>query len=140
MAQQTELKTVVVNGFISATSNKVSDKFPQKNQTKTAYIVPNSPEDAEKLKQFGLHEYGTDEKFFIVKTPVKGISVWAQGKKLSPLDTSVDTPNFKSTDKGPVGLAITEGENMGNKFYRLTAVNVIQESDIESIEETNPFA
>ena len=145
MAQKQQLETLVVAGQITATSNKVDSKFKQEVPTKTAYISVDE-ENAEALKEFGLQEYsskneetGEEETFFIVKLPAKGVSIWLNKKKVAVRDSSVNTPNFQTVPGLPVGLAILKGENMGNEFYRLTALNVTQKEDIFDIEESNPF-
>lgn len=145
MSQKQQLQTLIIAGQITATSNRVDGKFKQEIPTKTAYLSVDQ-ENAEALKDFGLQEYsskneetGEHETFFIVKLPAKGLSVWLNNKKIAVRDSSVETPNFQTVPGLPVGLAIVKGENMGNEFYRLTAVNVTQKEDIFDIEEANPF-
>lgn len=142
MANQTnELKMVTVKGRITATSNKISAEFKQGVPTKTVYFTADSLEDEQKLVDFGLRKYTTNdnETFFIAKAPAKGIQVWCQGENKGSLDSSTDAPNLQSANGVTIGLAIAKGQKMNRDFYRVTAVNVVLESDIEIVEATNPF-
>ena len=49
------------------------------------------------------------------------------------------TPNFSTPENKLMKFNIIEGENMGNKFYRLQAILVDDDSDIEYIQMENPF-
>ena len=136
------LQTLVVKGQITATSNKISEEFKQQKPTKTIYFNAASVEDENKLIEFGLQAYTSkddNETFFIAKAPAKGIQVWCQGKQLEPLNVEIESPNFKSADGVEIGLAITKGQKMNRDFYRVSAVDVVLESDIEPVEMTNPF-
>lgn len=138
-----QIQQITTVGYITATSNKVSKDFKQENPTKTIYIEASDPAEEEKLVNFGLTKYTSKEdgkSFFIIKAPVKGIDVWIKGEKHQSLSSSVEEPNFKTVDGLPIGLAITKGQNKGNDFYRLSAVNLGRMDDIELIEAQNPFA
>lgn len=137
------LQTITTVGFITATSNKVSEEFKQDIPTKTAYIEVQDEKEIAKLESFGLRQYTSKEdghSFFIIKLPAKGTAVWINGEQKQPLSSSTETPNFKSIDGLPIGLAITKGKNKGNDFFRLSAVNLGSTADIELVEQQNPFA
>lgn len=142
MANNNSLETLTIKGQITATSNRVSEEFRQQTPTKTIYFNAASHEDEKKLIDFGLQAYTSksdNEMFFIAKAPAKGIQVWCQGEQLEPLKVDIESPNFKSVDGNVIGLAITKGQKMNRDFYRVSAVNVVLESDIEPVEMTNPF-
>lgn len=133
-----ELKNVVITGMVTGTSKKENGKFKQ--DTQTAYIRPASEKDAQALINFGLREYTSKEgeKFFIVKTPLKGVQVWCAGEKVDQLETTLDAPTFSTNF---IKLSILKGESdLGNTFFRLGAVLVETGSQINIAEEANPFA
>lgn len=133
-----ELKNVVVSGMVTGTSKKENGKFKQ--DTQTAYIRPASEKDAQALINFGLREYTSKEgeKFFIIKTPLKGIQVWCAGEKVDQLETTLNDPTL-STDF--IKLNILKGESeLGNTFFRLGSILVETADQIHIAQETNPFA
>lgn len=134
------METLIIAGQITATSNKQDDKFKQEVPTKTVYIAFDE-ENGKKLEDFGIHTYTSQnkERFAIVKAPASGISIWNNGKNLGKMDCSIEAKNFKTVDGLPVGLAFVKGDKLGNEFYRITDINVGQETDIEYLEKENPF-
>lgn len=131
------MQNLIIKGKINTTSNRKDDRFKQEYPTKTAYITVNES-DVQKLKDFGLTEYTTrdgKENFFIIKLP-REFSI-VKGNKMRKISGGIETPNFK-TDK-EFKMNIIQGENMGNKFYRLQAIQVDNYTDVEFIKQENPF-
>lgn len=135
------MENLIIAGQITATSNKQDNRFKQQKPTKTLYISVDD-ENKKNAEEFGLHVYTSKEgaDHLILKAPERGISVWLNGNKYSEIETTVDSPNFKTVDGLPLGMAIIKAENMGNVFYRLTDINITNENDIEFLERQNPFA
>lgn len=137
------MESMTFVGTITATSNKVNEKFKTDNPTKTAYITVGNPKDVEKMKAFGLTLYSSkenpDETFFIVKLSreVKVYDSFNKSAKPTILSGSVETPNFKTKE---VAMNLLKGEHIGNDFYRINAISVVDATDIETIEAENPFA
>lgn len=137
------MENIVIKGKVTATSNKVDGKFKQEEPTKTAYLTI-AEEDKKKAVEFGLREYTSSEDgniFFIVKLP-KNVALYVEGvKSASPelMSGSVATNNFKTTDEYDLSLNIIKGENLGNVFYRLQAIQITKASDITEIKPENPF-
>ena len=126
---------------ISATSNKVSDKFKQETSTKTVYVTADA-DNTKVLQDFGLQLYTSKDSgdFFILKFAAKTL-LYIPGED-SPVsfaeEVSTTTPNFNSGDK-TVGVNIVKGVNMGNEFYRLQALQATPDT-FEFIKPENPFA
>lgn len=136
------MKDLVIKGQITATSNKQSDKFVAKTPQKTAYLKLDA-KNAKLAQEFGLQEYTPKdggEPYFMVKIVEKLRAYYDNSNACDKLDTSIETPNFKTPDNVEIGLALVQGENLGNKFYRLSAVKLSKSSDIETLEAANPFA
>lgn len=138
------MENLTVKGIITATSNKVDTKFKQESPTKTAYVTI-ADEDIAKAIQFGLTEYSSKQdgkRFFIIKLP-QNIAIYVQGgENVTPekMSGGVDTPNFMTSKDKLLNLNIIKGENMGNEFFRLQAIQITDSTDIISVEQTNPFA
>ena len=131
------MQNLIITGKINTTSNRQDDRFKQDNPTKTAYITVIES-DVQKLKDFGLTEYTTrdgKENFFIIKLP-QDLSV-VKGNKMFKISGSTDTPNIKTSKD--LKMNIIQGENKGNKFYRLQAIQVENYTDVEFIRQENPF-
>src|SRR5690606_11441785 len=146
MAQnKPSLLNVVVKGHVSATSNKVDNKFKNEDPTKTAYLIVNEPAEAQKLIDFGLTQYSSktdDTKFFIVILP-KQVDIYikgADGNAPEKYSGRLDSPNFSTTPDKDLNLNIIQGENTGNKFFRLQAIQIEETTDFIEVEQTNPFA
>lgn len=136
------MKDLVIKGQITTTSNKQSDKFVAKTPQKTAYLKLDE-ENAKKAEEFGLTKYTSkenNEDFFMVKVVTNLRAYYDNSRNCDKLETGVDSPNFKTKDGKEIGLALVQGENLGNVFYRLSAIKISQSSDIETIEAENPFA
>lgn len=130
-------------GTITATSNKVNEKFKTDNPTKTAYITVESEADRKKLEDFGLTLYSSKEdgtEFFIIKLSreVKTYDSFDKKKKPTILDGTTESPNFRTVV--PVAMNVVKGENVGNDFYRVNAISVASDKDVQVIEAENPFA
>lgn len=139
------MENIVIKGRISATSNKVDDKFRQEQPTKTAYVTVTDPKDIDNLKKFGLTQYSSKEdqsSFFIIKLP-KQVAIYVSGvSKQEPekMSGGIDTPNFSTPEGKELSLNIIKGENMGRDFFRLQAIQIEDANDIIEVEQTNPFA
>lgn len=135
------MKDLVIKGQITTTSNKQSDKFVAKTPQKTAYLKLDE-ENTKKAEAFGLTKYTSkenNEDFFMVKVVTNLRAYYDNSRNYDKLETGVDSPNFKTKDGKEISLAIVQGENLGNVFYRLSAIKISQSSDIETIEAENPF-
>lgn len=151
MTNQTQAKnqieTLVAFGQITATSKKNEGDFSQEIPTKTAYIKTDEV-NAKRLEDFGLTKYtskSNNEDYFIIKFPAN-VMVY-QGKEgtkrpdLSQIEVNgMETNNFKTTDGKLIPLNILKGNHKNNDFYRLQAIMIENESDIEEIKPENPFA
>lgn len=137
------MENLVINGRITATSNKVDTKFKQENQTKTAYVTVSDEAEKKKLIDFGLTEYTSKQdglSFFIIKLP-QNVAIYVDGvDQPEPMSGGVDTPNFSTIGNKDLSLNIIKGEHMNNDFFRLQAIKIDQSSDIVEVEQTNPFA
>ena len=138
------MENMVIQGSITATSNKVSNKFKAENPTKTVYIVVDESFD-KAMQWFGLTRYTSKEDgkpFYIVKASQK-IALYASGKTGESPETipgTVDTPNFKTKENVLVKMNLVKGNKNNNDFYRLQAIQISGANDIETIEQQNPFA
>lgn len=138
------MENMVIQGSITATSNKVSTEFKAENPSKTVYIVVDESFDKE-MQAFGLTRYTSKEDgkpFYIVKASQK-IALYASnktGESPESISGSVDTPNFKTADNVLVKMNLVKGNKNINDFYRLQAIQISGASDIENIEQQNPFA
>lgn len=130
------LDNITINAIITTTSNKQKDNFiPHK----TAFLNV-AEEDKARLQAFGLQEYTSKDNvnFFCVKLPDK-IKLWNNHGEFVELDTSVNTPNFKTRENVMLKMNVIKGNKNNNDFYRLNAI-LCEVEDIETIKETNPFA
>lgn len=138
------MENILLKGMVTATSNKVDSRFKQEAPTKTAYITI-ADEDIAKAIQFGLTEYSSKQdgnRFFIIKLP-QNIAIYVQGgDNVTPekMSGGIDSPNFMTNKDKMLNLNIIKGENMGNEFFRLQAIQITDSTDIISVEQTNPFA
>lgn len=132
---------VIKNVKITATSNKQSKEFVSNNPKKTVYIdVDKETEKA--LNEFGVPTYTSEngEDFLCVKIVDEvGIYYGATNEKIK-MDTSLNAPNFKTRDGISVAMNIVKGEKAGNTFTRISSILLRESSDIENIQEENPFA
>lgn len=139
---------VFKNISISTTSNKMDGKFKQEVPTKTAYLTADE-ETSKAMEEFGLQKYTSKdnkEDFFILKL-VDKLRVYTKDgnnevrKDLSHIVNSdgEETLNFKTADNTTISINVVKGENMGNEFYRLQAIQVNSMEDITHIEPENPF-
>ena len=134
------MENILIEGIITTTSNKQSLEFRTENPKKSVYIQTDE-ENAKKLKDFGLREYTSkkdNENFFIVKCVDELKLYFDTENPAISMSTTVQDDNFK-TEK-PIYMNIIKGENVGNVFYRLSAVLVNNASDIVAIQPENPFA
>lgn len=136
------MENIVINGRVTATSNKVDTKFKQENPTKTAYLTVSDETEKKKLIDFGLTEYTSKKdglSFFIIKLP-QNVAIYVDGVEGSePLSGSVETPNFSTAEDKELAINIIKGEHMNNDFFRLQAIKIDQSSDIVEVVQTNPF-
>ena len=134
--------TLVVEGYVTATSKKQNEKFKSANPTITAYVKPAGQEALEQLEEFGLQKYTSKEdgeNFFIIKCSAN-VSVYL-GNDRERRDATIESGDlFKTSEEKPVKLAIMYAEpDAGNAFYRLYAIAVDDYSEVETIESRNPF-
>lgn len=132
------MKTLVVKGIITATSDKQNEEFKAKTPTKSIYFRANEKYSA-LLKEFGLEEYsGVDKetkeenKFFIVKASAQ---VNINGEKI---DCTIEgeTMNFHSDEK-EVGIALIQNKHStGTIFTRCYAIKGV----IDYNAAIDPFA
>ena len=140
------MENMTIKAIITATSKKQNGDFKQEIPTKTAYLTADK-ENSKKLVDFGLTEYTSKdgESYFIIKL-VNKLMLYPTGdeprlaRELSLVELDgVETNNFRTPEDRPVGLNILKGENKGNTFYRLQAIQIVNDSDIEEIKPDNPF-
>lgn len=138
---------MIIEGIITATSKKQSGDFKQDIPTKTAYVKVDS-ENEKKLVDFGLRKYTSKENkedYFILKFPANLMIYFPNGFSQARPDLSqitldgIETNNFKTPDDKPLKFNILKGNHRNNDFYRLQAIRVTDESDIEEIKPENPF-
>ena len=140
------MENLVIKGKITATSKKQTEGFTQQTPTKTAY-VSTSEEEAKKLEQFGLTKYTSQngDNYFILKFPAEVMVYLPNGIGTKRPDLSqimvdgVETNNFKTPDTKELSFNILKGNHMNNDFYRLQAIRIEDESDIEEVKPENPF-
>lgn len=138
------MENIILKGRVTATSNKVDEKYKKENPTKTAYVTI-SEADRQKAIDFGLSEYNSKQdgnSFFIVKLP-KDVAIYVEGTgKIVPekMSGKVDTPNFMTAENKEVKMNFIKGEKSGNDFYRLQAIQITESTDIISVLPDNPFA
>lgn len=140
------MTNMVVKGKITATSKKQDGDFKQQIPTKTAYISTSEVE-AKKLIDFGLTQYTSQngENYFIIKFPAEVMVYLPNGigtkrPELSQITLDgVETNNFKTPEDKELAFNILKGNHMNNDFYRLQAIRIEEESDIEEIKPENPF-
>jgi len=140
------MENIIIEGQITATSKKQNGDFKQEVPTKTAYLKTDE-ENAKKLVDFGLQEYTSqnEEDYFIIKFPAN-VMVYKPngfGEKRPELSQiifeGIETNNFKTPDGKMVSLNIIKGNYKNNDFFRLQAIRVENQEDIEEIKPENPF-
>lgn len=131
------MEQLIINGIITATSKKGTNVDGSPSKRKTAYIELDQA-NTQKAVEFGLTKYTSKDDgkdFFMVQT-TEVIDVYNEyGDVVDHKDGGVETANFH-TDKKVVNLAILKGENKGNTFYRLKAI----QGEVVDVEMQNPFA
>lgn len=135
------------NVVISATSNKVNSDFKQEIDTKTAYIEVDE-QTAKEMEAFGIRKYTSKEdktEFFILKL-VDKLRVYKGKNSVIRKDLSHvedengnENLNFKTKDGTGVSINVIHGENKGNNFHRIQAIQLKSDSDLVQIEPENPF-
>ena len=136
------MKTLVVDGHVTASSKREDSKYKQEVPTITCYIKAADEKAEKELEDFGMRKYTSKEdgeSFFIVKASRE--TKFYVGTDVEKLDTSIEHgKQYKTSDAHPVRLAILYVEpDSGNAFYRLYAVAVESMDQVEYIEPKNPF-
>lgn len=134
------MENLIVKGKVSATSNKVDDKYQQESPTKTAYVEVSDPNIVQAMENFGLRQYTSRDNqtnFFIIKCPKQMTLV--KGNQMRKLSGGVETPNFKTAGDKEFKMNIIKGNNKGNDFFRLQAILVDDYGEVENIMMENPF-
>lgn len=140
------MTNLVIKGKITATSKKNDGEFKQEIPTKTAYISTSETE-AQKLIDFGLTQYTSKngENYFIIKFPAEVMIYLPNGIGTKRPDLSqimvdgVETNNFKTPDHKELAFNILKSNHKNNDFYRLQAIRIEEEADIEEVKPENPF-
>ena len=129
------LQNITINAMITTTSNKTKENY---KPLKTAYLKV-AEEDRGRLISFGVPEYKSQngETFFCIKL-TNMIKLWDRKGSFKTIDTTVEDPNFKTTENVMLKMNIIKGNKDNNDFYRLNAIQCEVEN-IETIKETNPF-
>ena len=130
------LNNIIIKANITTTSNKTKEHFAPR---KTAFLKV-ADVDRERLISFGIPEYTSREgkSFFCVKL-ADSVKLWDSYGNHTTIDTTVNAPNFKTTENVMFPVNIIKGNKHNNDFYRLNAI-LCEEENIETIKETNPFA
>lgn len=146
------MENIIIEGIITATSKKNNnDSFKQEVPTKTAYLETDE-ENSKKLEDFGLTKYTSQDgnDYFIIKFPAN-VMVYTPngfGKKRPDLSQIYlkndlgeyeETNNFRTPENKKLKFNIIKGNHMNNDFFRLQAIRVETEEDIEQILPENPF-
>lgn len=137
------MENLLLKGQVTATSKKQNEKFKTDSPKKTAYLLLDDA-DVQKAVDFGMTKYTSKEDgkdFFIVKLP-QNVSIYVKGAKgVEPekIDGGIDTPNFKTVDGKFLNLNIIKGQNLGNDFFRLQAIQITDSTDIQDVVAENPF-
>lgn len=134
------MENLIIAGKITATSSKVDGKYQQETPTKTAYIEVSDADIKKQLTEFGLTEYTSkDDKtnFYIIKLPKQVALI--KGNEMRKISGGVETPNFRTLEGKQFRMNIIKGNNKGNDFFRLQAIEVNEYDDIEQILMENPF-
>lgn len=128
------MKNINVNVTITATSNKQDSKFKVENPKKSLYITTQNDAEKQKLISLGLREYTSKDgiPFFIVKATDQ-IKCWLNGEVAHVIDATVNDDNFKFKDGYFATVNIVQGENMNNKFYRLNAIKLDNDTLLDDI-------
>lgn len=129
------LQNITINAMITTTSNKTKENHAPR---KTAYLKV-AEEDKGRLISFGVPEYTSHEgeSFFCVKL-TDSLKLWDRTGGYQTINTTVNTPNFKTSENVMMKMNIIKGNKNNNDFYRLNAIKGEVEN-IETIKETNPF-
>lgn len=129
------LQNITVNAMITTTSNKTKENYAPR---KTAYLKV-AEEDKGRLISFGVPEYTSreGESFFCVKL-TDSLKLWDNNSSYKTIDTTVNAPNFRTTENVMMKMNIIKGNKDNNDFYRLNAIQC-EVNNIETITETNPF-
>lgn len=130
------LNNIIIKASITTTSNKTKEHFAPR---KTAFLKV-ADVDRDRLISFGVPEYTSKdgEPFFCVKL-ADSVKLWDSYGNHTTIDTSVNAPNFKTTENVMLRMNIIKGNKHNNDYYRLNAI-LCEEDNIETIKETNPFA
>ena len=140
------MENIIVRGQITATSKKQSGVFTQEIPTKTAYVSTDEPH-AKLLEDFGLTKYTSkeNENYFIIKFPADLMVFKPNGYGEKRPDLSrieiegIETNNFKTPDDKLLPFNIVKGHHKNNDFFRLQAIRIETDEDIEEIKPENPF-
>src|SRR5699024_8817571 len=141
------MENLVVLGQITATSKKNDGEFTQEIPTKTAYVRTDE-ENAKKLEDFGLTKYTSRENkedYFIIKLP-QNVMIFlpngfvAKRHYLSQVThKGIETNIFKTPHNKLLQLNIIKGNYKNNDFFRLQAIRLDNEDQIEEVKPENPF-
>lgn len=140
------MENIIAKGKITATSKKQSGDFKQEVPTKTAYVSTDET-NSKLLVDFGLQKYTSKdgEHYFIIKFPSDVMVYTPNGygqkrPELSRIEVDgTETNNFKTPDGKLLQLNIIKGNHKNNDFFRLQAIRVESDLDIEEILPENPF-
>ena len=141
------MENLIITGQITATSKKQNGDFKQEIPTKTAYVATDEA-NAKKLEDFGLQKYSPKDggsDYFILKFPADLMVFRPNGygeirPVLSRIEIEgVETNNFKTPDGKPLQMNIIKGNHKNNDFFRLQAIRIESDEDIEEIKPENPF-
>lgn len=131
---------VKVKSFVTSKKDSQND-YEASKHLRTAYIDAYSPEDERKLVNFGLKQYRSNidnSTFFCLKCS-KEISGYNGNSKRPDFKFSGvkdDYPNASFTN-GKIAL-ISDVKN-GNKYIRLYAIQLNEDSNFEFAQSENPF-
>lgn len=141
--KKTGMESIVILGELTTTSNKQSEEFTSEVKSKTGYFEITDEKEIAKALEFGLKKYTSKEDgndFFICKL-AQNIRIYdGLGGKTPIMEqpATIEDVNFKTS--GPMQLAFIKGQKNKNEFIRLSAIKVVDETNIELIEAENPFA
>lgn len=146
------METLILKGVITATSDKQSEVYRVETEQKSAYLKLDETETA-KAKAFGLTEYGTDEKYFVVKLS-QDVTIRFKdhvGNETTKTRSGLanETPNFHTDDKLCAVAIMKNQSKAGNEFFRLYSIfgkivdvekrDAFEEMDLTDIINDLPF-
>lgn len=146
--EQNNFITLIVPAIITATSNKVSDDFKQKNgSTKTIYFHSTDDKVTKQLEQAGMTLYtpepdenGEATPYFVAKA-TRIVKVFTDKENFIERDFTTETPNMYTDEIVHLAVMKVKAQKKGqNDFFRINSILVSDLEQLKEVEAVNPFA